>query len=82
METKATHAWIRLNRGDGVHEKMPVERKGKFVIVADPDDASIRYRLDAKGFDMGENFHRDGWTISRWTPRATQHTLEAVSWHF
>lgn len=82
METQPTHAWVRLNKGDGVHERVAIERKGKFVFVPDPDDVSVRYRLDAKGFDMGENFHRDGWTISMWTPQATRHTLSAVSWQF
>ena len=76
----ATHAWISLTRLGGCNYKMPITRKGKSVIVTDPQCPDIRYRLNAAKFDAGDRQFRDNWCIEPWSDKAERVTESERDW--
>lgn len=75
-----THAYFHLTRLCGCNYRMPITRKGKSIVVTDPQDPGTRYRLNAAKFDAGERQYRDSWCIEPWTDKAARITDAEKDW--
>ncbi len=73
---RPTHAWFSLVRLGGCNYKAPITRKGKSIIVGDPQGSSRRYRINAALFDAGKRQFRNSWCIQAWGEKA-ERTAEA-----
>lgn len=67
-------AWVSLARLCGCNYRVPVTRKGKSVIVPDPQHDDQRYRINAAEFDAGHNQVRRSWCIEKWSEKAARIT--------
>ncbi|HUV04155.1 MAG TPA: hypothetical protein VMX94_03510 [Armatimonadota bacterium] len=76
VERVREFAWFHLNRLCGCNYQQPIQRKGRYIWVTDPQHPNTRYRLDATKFDAGRAQFRESWAIEPWDSRARE-TVEA-----
>ncbi len=75
-----SYAWFHLTRLGGCNYRMPITRKGKSIIVIDPQNPETRYRLNAAKFDSGERQFRNSWCIEAWSDKAERVTESERNW--